>query len=160
MVMTTGNLLRIRESNLECIDTTGTLDWSLPVESIVLISEYTTNEGPYSDDYFLVFVTAEEGRLYFSTCFSCSAGVDEALSKLQECLGSLIQLILQGSTEWRSHEAWPGKIAGIDYFTFTPVSAATLTEKIKKRLLGPTYEYVVSKVVREYLNEQLRSRSL
>src|SRR5437588_10011301 len=118
--MTTSNLLRIRESNLECVDTTGTLRWSLPVGSIVLISEYTTNAGPHSDDYFLVFTTAEDGKLYFSTCSFYSAGVEEVLSMLQDYLGSPIQLGLQGSTEWRSRVAWPVKMAESEYFTFTP----------------------------------------
>jgi hypothetical protein len=155
MTVSTRSLVRIRESNLECIDVTGELRWSVPIGSIVLVAEYTTNEGPYVDDYILVFVTAEDGKLYFSTCSFYSEGMDEALSTLQQRLGSPIQLILQGSTEWRSHVAWPGKMAEIEYFTFRPVSAETLTEKIKKRLVGPTYEYVISKVVREYLNEQL-----
>jgi hypothetical protein len=160
ITMTTSNLLRIRESNLECVDATGTLRWSVPVGSILLVSEYTTNEGPYIDDYFLVFVTAEDGKLYFSTCSFYSVGVEEALSMLQEYLGSAIQLGLQGSTEWRSRVAWPAKMAESEYFTFTPVPAETLIEKLKKRLLGPTHDFVISKVVQEYLKEQIRSRSL
>jgi hypothetical protein len=148
--------LRVRELNLECVDATGMLRWSLPTASIVLVAEYTTNEGPFVDDYFLVFVTVEEGKLYFSTC-SVSAGVEEALSVLQERLGSPIQLGLQVSTEWRSRIAWPPKMAGREYFTFTDVPAKTLTEKLKKSLLGPTQEYVISKATREYL-EAARSQ--
>ncbi len=30
----------------------------------MLIAEYTTNEGPHVDDYFLVFVTVEENKLF------------------------------------------------------------------------------------------------
>ncbi len=152
----TSNLLRIKESNLECSDTAGALRWTLPIKSIVLIAEYTTNEGPQMDDYSLVFVTAEEEKLYFSTCSFYSDGRDEALSALQQRLGSPIQLELQGSTEWRSRVVWPAKMAGIEYFTFTEMPAATLAQKLKKRLLGPTQEYGISKAVREYLDEQLR----
>ncbi len=156
--MSTSNLLQIRESNLECIDVTGALRWSVPIGLIVLVAEYTTNEGPHIDDYFLVFVTAEDDKLYFSTYPFYSDNRDEALSILQERLGSPIQLELQGSTEWRSRVVWPVKIAGSEYFTFTQVPAETLTQKLKKRLLGPTQEYVIAKAVREYLEEQLRSR--
>lgn len=156
MTITAGSLLRIRESNLECLHTTGAQLWSLPIRSIVLVAEYTTNEGPYVDDYFIVFVTAENGKLYFSTCSVYSAGRDEALSSLQKHLGSPIQLELEGSTEWRSRVAWPAKMVGMEYLLFREVPATTLTEKLKKKLLGPTQEYAVSNAVRQYLEEQLK----
>ena len=158
MTITPRNLLRIRDSNLESVGPTGQPSWALPIESIVLISEYTTDEGPYADDYFLVFVTAEDSKFYFSTCSVYSDGRDETLSVLQERLGSPIQLALVDSTEWRSRVVWPAKMAGSEYFTFTPIPAETLTEKLKKKLMGPTYEYKISKAVQEFLKEQLKSR--
>jgi hypothetical protein len=154
MVMT-GNLLQIRGENLELASSTGMPRWSLPVKSILLIAEYTTNEGPYVDDYFLVFVTAEESKVYFSTCPFSSAGIGEGLNLLQQRLGSPIQLELQGSTEWKSRVAWPPEMQGTQYFTFKLAPAETFTEKIKKRLLGPTYEYAISSAVREYLRRHL-----
>lgn len=141
--MITKNVLQIRQSDLECLDISGKLLWALTIEAIVLIAEYTTNEGPQMDDYFLVFVSAEENKLFFSTCSFYVDGRDEALSVLQERLGSSISLGLQGSTEWRSRVAWPIKMAGSEYFAFTEVPAKTLTEKLKKRLLGATQEYSI-----------------
>lgn len=155
--MATSTLLRIRQSNLECLDIAGTLRWSLPIRSLVLVAEYTTNKGPQCEDYFLVFVTVEDRELYFSTCSFYSDGRDEALSILQNRLGSPIQLGLQGSTEWVSRVAWPAKMAEREYFTFSPIPAETLGAKLKKRLLGSTYEYAISKPVQEYLKEQLSS---
>src|SRR5438477_5813616 len=105
--MTTSGMLRVRESDLECLDAKGTQSWTLPINSILLIAEYTTNEGPTIDDYFIVFVTAESNRLFFSSCSFYVDGRDDALSVLQARLGSPIQLGLQGSTEWRSRVAWP-----------------------------------------------------
>lgn len=157
IAMITKNVLRIRQSDLECLDTTGKLLWTLTIDSIILIAEYTTNEGPHVDDYFLVFVTAEENKLFFSTCSFYVDGRDEALSVLQERLGSPIQLGLQGSTEWRSQVAWPARIAGSEYFTFAEIPPKTLLDRVKKRLLGPTQEYAISKPVRDYLEEQLRN---
>ena len=154
----TSTMLRVRDSKLECLDATGSVRWAVPIGSIVLVSEYTTNEGPHVDDYFLVFVSAEDGKLHFSTCSFYAGGVDEALSLLQERLKSPLELQLQGSTEWRSRVVWPAKMAESEYFTFTPVPAETLTAKFKEKLLGSTHEYVVSKGVQEYLQEQLRSR--
>ena len=153
-------LLRITNSNLECLDSTGTMLWSLPIESIVLVAEYTSDEGPYFDDYFLVIVTVEECKFYFSTCALYSGGSDEVLSILGERLGSPIQLGLIFSTKWQSRVTWPAEMAGTEYFTFTTVPAETLVEKFKKSLLGPTYEYAISKRVQEYLREQLASNCL
>lgn len=156
MATTTSDLLRIRGESLELLDAAGTPRWSLAVGSILLIAEYTTNEGPYDDDYFLVFVTAEDSKLYFSTCPS-SAGVGEGLNLLQQRLGSPIKLELQGSTEWRSRVAWPPEMRGTEYFTFKPAPANTLREKVKKRLFGPTYEYAISSAVQEFLRQQLKA---
>lgn len=157
VAMITKNVLRIRQSNMEYLDTSGKLLWTLTIDSIVLIAEYTTNEGPHVDDYFLVFVTAEESKLFFSTCSFYVGGRDEALSVLQERLGSPIQLGLQGSTEWRSQVVWPARMAGSEYFTFAAIPPKTLFERVKKRLLGPTQEYAISKPVRDYLEEQIRN---
>ncbi len=158
MTTITSTMLRVSDSNLEYLDAKGSVRWAMPIGSIILVSEYTTNEGPQVDDYFLVFVSAADGKLHFSTCSFYAGGVDEALSILQERLRSPLQLRLQGSTEWRSRVAWPAKMAENEYFTFTPVPAETLTTKLKEKLLGPTHEYVISKRVQEYLQEQLRSR--
>jgi len=154
--MITKNVLRIRQSNLECLGTSANPLWTVTIDSIILIAEYTTNEGPHVDDYFLVFVTAEENKLFFSTCSFYVDGQDEALSDLQKLLGSSIQLSLQGSTEWRSQVVWPARIAGSEYFTFAEIPPKTLLERVKKSLLGPTQEYAISKPVRDYLEEQLR----
>lgn len=151
------NRLRIRGEGFELLDPAGMPLWFVSIGSIVLVAEYTTNEGPYADDYFLIFVTIENGRLSVSTCSFYSLGRDEILTTLRERLNSAIELELQGSTEWQSRVVWPIEMAGIKYFTFSELPAKTLGQKLKKRVLGPTQEYTVSQIVREYLNEQLRS---
>jgi hypothetical protein len=45
----------IEQSALECRNAENQLLWWIPVTNIVLMAEYTTNEGPWMDDYFLVF---------------------------------------------------------------------------------------------------------
>lgn len=155
---TTRNMLQVRASDLEYLDSGGAQRWTLSIDSILLIAEYTTNEGPHVDDYFLVFVTAEDSKLFFSTCSFYVDGRDEALSVLQERLGSHIQLALQGCTEWKSRVAWPSTMAGTEYFTFKDIPPMGLLERVKKILFGPTQEYAISKPVREYLEERIRNR--
>ncbi|HEY6968228.1 MAG TPA: hypothetical protein VJA94_03415 [Candidatus Angelobacter sp.] len=157
MATNTTLTLRIRGAELE-YSHAGAVCWSLPIESIVLIAEYTTNEGPYLDDYFLVFVTVEQGTFYFATCSFYAKGRDDVLSTLHEQLASPFELELIGSTDWESRVVWPSRMAGKEYFTFRAVSPKTLTEKIKTKLLGETLEYSISHEIQEYLKEQLRSR--
>lgn len=147
--------LRVDGSSLECNDGSGSTRWTLPIETLVLISEYTTNEGPSIDDYFLVFVTVEEGQFYFSTCSFYADGRDEVVSTLGERLGSPIELGLANSTDWKSRVLWPPELAGKEYFTFKEVPAETFREKAKEWLVGPTLEYSISGVVRDYLHRQL-----
>lgn len=149
-------MLKIEKSKLECVSANGPVLWAVPIGSIVLVAEYTTDEGPHRDDYFLIFVTVEDGKLYFSSCSFYSGDVDETLRVLEKHLGTAIQLRLQGSTEWRSHVAWPVGMADCEYYTFRAVPAETLAERIKKKLFGPTQEYAVSKVVQDYLEQRLR----
>ena len=40
---------------MEYRDATGHLLWRINTEDIVLVAEYTTTEGPWGDDWFLVF---------------------------------------------------------------------------------------------------------
>jgi len=158
--MTTTTLtLRIRGAELE-YSNAGAICWTLPIDSIVLIAEYTTNEGPHLDDYFLVFVTVEHCALYFATCSFYAEGRDDVLSTLREHLASPFQLELTGSTDWESRVVWPDKVAGKEYFSFRALPPKTLTEKIEKKLLGESFEYSISHEIQEYLKEQLISRSL
>lgn len=147
--------LRVDGSSLKCNDDSGMRRWSLPIETIVLISEYTTNEGPWLDDYFLVFVTVEEGQFYFSTCSFYADGRDEVIARLGERLGSPTALGLVNSTDWKSRVVWPPELAGTEYFTFKEVPTQSLREKARKWLLGPTLEYSISRPVRDYLHRQL-----
>lgn len=51
-----------------------TLIWTLAFEDIVLMAEYKTDEEPDLDDYFLVFVTFEDGATFYATATFYSEG--------------------------------------------------------------------------------------
>ncbi len=152
-------LLRTTDSALECVDDMGTLRWTLPIEALVLIAEYTTAEGPMVDDYFLIFVTVETGKFFFATCSFYANSRDEVLATLQKQLQSSFALDLSASTDWKSRVVWPSEIAGKEYFTVTEVIPQKLSQKVKKALLGPDGEYAISRTVREYLQSLLTSRT-
>lgn len=151
--------LQVKDSDLEYSDDGGKIFWSLPISSIVLISEYTTNEGPQADDYFLIFITVEKDVFYFHTASFYAAGTDAALAALQELLGSTFELQLTGSTEWDSRVIWPEEMANSKYFKFKPVLPETFLQKVKEKLLGETFEYGIAKPIQEYLRSRLNSAS-
>lgn len=148
--------LQVKDSALEYFGGNGRVFWSLPIPSIALIAEYTTNEGPQCDDYFLVFVTIEKDMFYFHTASFYADGRDEALAALKKLLGSTFDLELTGSIEWDSRVMWPQEIAGNKYFQFKPVRPETMLQKVKEKLLGPTLEYSIAKPIREFLQSRLK----
>ncbi len=46
--------LAVRDQFVNCF-INDQLTWRTPISSILLLAEYTTNEGPYVDDYFVEF---------------------------------------------------------------------------------------------------------
>ena len=151
-----GSQLQVKDSDLEYSGENGRVFWSLPISSTALIAEYTTNEGPLCDDYFLVFVTIEKDMFYFHTASFYPAGRDQALAALTKLLGSTFELKLTGSTEWDSRVIWPQEIAGNQYFQFKPVRPKTMLQKVKEKMLGPTLEYSIAKPIQEYLQSRLK----
>lgn len=127
--------------------------WSIEIGDIVLVAECTTNEGPWLDDYFFVFVTIEDGKQYRSQCTFYADGSSEALESMGLQLGAPLRPGLCHSTEWTSRVMWPTHIEGIDYFDFTQVKPVGLISRLSKVFFGPQSEYSVAEPVREYLRE-------
>ncbi len=125
---------------------------------IVLLAEYTTNEGPYGDDYFLVFVTIEDGQVLFAAASFYSDGRDEVIKQLAGQWHVNIDLGLANSTEWKSRIMGPPELAGREYFEFREVAPKGFRERLSKRVFGPTYRYFLSKAARDFIGRK-RSRT-
>jgi hypothetical protein len=63
--VTVSQPLRIEGSAVVYASDSGGHSWSVPIDTIILIAEYTTDEGPWFDDYFVTFVTVENGQTFF-----------------------------------------------------------------------------------------------
>lgn len=93
--------------------------WRLRFADIAVIGEYTTEEGPFLEDWFLVFVPHwlpgwKEAPVY-------SHGADVVLEQLGRVLGSPLRLALASSTQHRSRVLWPSELSGEPLFDFTPM---------------------------------------
>lgn len=88
--------------------------WEVHVADIAVIGEYTTNDGPWLDDYFFVFVerdgTVREASFY-------ADGRDRALAALEDALGERLAPGLSGTSEWRSRVLWPPRLADSELFS-------------------------------------------
>jgi hypothetical protein len=144
--------LRLIDGALEYRRSDGEPIWTTSVKSLVLMAEYTTNEGPYIDDYFLVFVTVENGSQYFATASFYSDGRDEVVKQLAEQWAAAIELGLANSTDWKSRVVWPPELVGHDYFEFVEVQPNNVLARLRKATFGPVYEYFPCKSVRAFLN--------
>ena len=92
--------------------------WELPVSNLTLIGEYTTAEGPFVDDYFLVFFSGNEPDWHEASFYA--EGRDEVLKELSVLLGSNISCGLVNSTSFNSRVLWPEERKGQRLFDFEP----------------------------------------
>lgn len=92
--------------------------WTVKLADVRLIGEYTTESGPFVDDYFLVFLTAEQSGWYEAPLYA--TGLDRFLIELGVALGAPIRLALCGSTDWKTRALWPPAVEGEPLLTTVP----------------------------------------
>ena len=126
------NQLQVKDSDLEYSGENGRVFWSLPISSTVLIAEYTTNEGPQCDDYFLVFVTIKKDMFHFHTASFYSAGRDETLAALKQLLGSTFSSNLLAQQNGTRALSGRKKLRAINIFNSNLCAPRLCCKKSKK----------------------------
>ena len=92
--------------------------WKIQFSDIVAFGEYTTDNGPFIDDCFMVFVTTD---LEWVEASNFCAGRDEVRSKLAGLLGhDGLHGKLWGSTGFASRVIWPSALAEQPLFDWKP----------------------------------------
>lgn len=82
--------------------------WEFPVNCVKSIIEYTTEEGPFAPDHFLVFVDGSVTEYHLPLDTEGSLDVIEQIGNV---LGANIDLKLFSSTEFASRVVFPDSIA-------------------------------------------------
>ena len=144
--------LSLRDKALEC-HRDDQLSWSIPIAAILLVAEYTTNEGPYLDDYFLEIWSLENNSLLCSKTTFYADGRDAAFLALATQLGTDLSFGLTGSTKWTSRIMWPPDLAGHPYFSFREITPNNWRAKLSRRFFGATREYFRTEEVQSFLNK-------
>ncbi len=94
--------------------------WRLPVGAVKIVGEFTNDNGPFLDDWFLIFVTAEQG--WYEASMSAE-GTKEFLHELAMRLGADNLLVeLAGATDYDSRILWPAALRGEPLFDITSVA--------------------------------------
>ncbi|MEQ9288705.1 MAG: hypothetical protein RIG77_17420 [Cyclobacteriaceae bacterium] len=104
--------LNIRNEQLELTENSR-ISWSIEFKSIQLIGEYTTEGGPFVDDYFFVFVNSN-GTLYEVS--NDLINYPTFWTKLSSLLNSHLQPKLASSTLFNSRILYPEHLTGEPLF--------------------------------------------
>lgn len=90
----------------------------IPLVDVKVIGEYTNQNGPFADDYFICFVTDAPGWTEVSFY---AEGRDALLSELEAYFGADILLGLCWSTDFNSRILWPLRLTGREFIEFKPI---------------------------------------
>ena len=105
--------------------------WELLIEKIKLIGEYTTSAGPYTDDYFFVFIEKEDEWWQAPT----TAIEHEAFwRELGLKLGTSLVPGLAASVDWKTRVIFPPELE--DKSLFNVIKVNTEDTPFWKRIIG------------------------
>jgi len=106
--------------------------FAIPLSEVAVIGEFTNDNGPFADDWFLVFVH-RSGKEWFEASIYAEE-VESVREQLSSALGSSITLHLATSTDFASCILWPASFAGSPLFILEPVTASRLLGRIKQAI--------------------------
>ena len=100
----------------------------ISISDIKLIGEYTTANGPFVDDWFIVFMTSAEKWIQIS---EYTAGMQEVLKELSTLFKAEIVGSLFASISWKTNVIWPAGIEGAEMWDLQIQPPVTLVQKLK-----------------------------
>ncbi len=106
--------------------------FSLPMADVAVIGEYTTQDGPFFDDWFLVFVR-RDGEWFEASMYG--EGPEEVRDGLSKSLRAEIHLGLAASTDFASRVLWPPGLLGQPLFEFVKPSGSRFLERMRLVIL-------------------------
>jgi hypothetical protein len=102
-----GDVIRLHKS--------GEQIWQVPISEVRAIGEYTNQNGPWSDDWFIVFV-GDAGNWFEVPANAPS--VQPTLATLGDRLHTPLALTLTRSASFASTILWPPHLGGQEFLTF------------------------------------------
>ena len=109
-------------------------DWDIALADVRMIGEATNEDGPFLDDWMLVFATGPDR--WYEASFYATIHTDFR-EKLGEVLHAPLAAALAGSASFDSRVLWPPHLVGRPVFVYEHGRAKTLFGRIASRVVGP-----------------------
>lgn len=107
--------------------------WTVPLDRLRVIGEYTTDGGPWFDDYFIVFVAANP----FETLVAPVEAEGALLAELSDHLGIALSHGLANRSDLASRVLWPPEIRDRPLFDVHQVPRSPSLWSRAKGVLSP-----------------------
>ena len=141
--------LRLRNHELQFVRN-GEVVWHFAIADLLLVAEYTNDQGPWRDDYYFVFGVGRPA-VYYEV--ELGSGLN-ALAELSTELGVRLEPGLANSTDWQSRVLWPPALVGRALFDRHEQSRpAGAWNRLKDRVI-PRHDAIFDEMVAEYLRRQ------
>jgi|HubBroStandDraft_2_1064218.scaffolds.fasta_scaffold07455_8 hypothetical protein len=147
--------IAVLQDAIEHRDATGHLLWHINLEDIKLVAEYTTTEGPWGDDWFLVSALAHKTPHFFTLPLSTN-GIETLLKLVRTQFAT--NLRLTDCTEWKSVVLWPKAIEGTQLIEFGEHEPRNWRERLRTWYDGFIKEPHVSHAVSNLLLQPVKPR--
>ena len=123
--------------------------FSIPVADIAVIGEYTNQDGPYLDDWFLDFVLRDGCTIFRASAYAVNCR--EVLDLLSRVLGASLPRRLT-STDFDSRVMWPPNLAGQPLYEFSRIrdDNANFWRRVIQRIF-PRITIKLSEAVIQYI---------
>lgn len=105
----------------------GEVFFELELENVKLIGEYTNDQGPFFDDWFLVFVDVQNRSFKVSMY---SENIENTIDEIVKFFQFERTLSLVNSADWKSVILWPERMKGKEFLQLIQVKPTTFLGKI------------------------------
>lgn len=120
----------------------------IPIKSIKIIGEYTTNVGPVQDDWFYVFILDAKD---FRQISAYATGTEEMLNEVGQKINSDVHGQLAASTDWKTNILWPTTLRGQELFKATEKRPTNIWERLKLKIGLTEKEIELTDDLKKYL---------
>lgn len=120
----------------------------IPISNIKLIGEYTTENGPQLDDYFMVFYYSDNSYAVISMY---AENLNEMIDELAVIMKTKLDSHLVNSTVWNSNILWPSKSKGERLWVVVKAKPKGIIESIKMLFGMEKLQVELTEVANGYL---------
>lgn len=109
--------------------------WEVPLKDIAIIGEYTTEDGPLADDYFVCIIDKSD----IQHILGSEEGAFELMKEISEKLKFDLDPKLMLSTDFSSRIMYPTSAKGKPLFDIVEIKPKSLTGRIRSAFFKKNY---------------------